>query len=117
MGNFPKIWGKNEEIFANDLCSVNILEVRKGGTCSYHNHRAKNNLFYVLSGKLKLHTELGASIIEPGQNFTILAGIKHYFQALEDTKAIEIMFVSYREEDIEREAPGYLDKKIANEIV
>lgn len=112
---WPKIWGRNTEIFHNDISSLNILEVRKGGTCSYHSHKAKHNLFYVLSGKLRLHTELGDTVLEPGQNFTILAGTKHYFQALEDTKAIEVMFVQYEPNDIDREVIGYLDKDIINE--
>jgi len=109
---WPKIWGRNNEIFSNDLCSVNVLDIRKGGTCSYHVHKAKNNLFYVIFGKLNLHTELGDVIVESGQNFIIYAGTKHSFQALEDTKAIEVMFVKYDPQDIERESIGYLDEKL-----
>jgi len=107
--SWPKIWGRNREIFSNDLCSLNILEVLKGGVCSYHNHKAKHNLFYVLSGKLKLHTELGDTILEPGQNFTILAGTKHNFEGLEQTKAIEIMYVQYDVNDIQRDTIGHLE--------
>jgi quercetin dioxygenase-like cupin family protein len=110
--NYPKIWGKNEELFHNDLCSVNILTIRKGGTCSWHYHKAKHNQFTVLSGKLKIHTEIGDFIIESGMNVTVQAGIKHLFQALEETKAIEVMYVSYDKNDIERITVGYLDENV-----
>lgn len=107
--HWPKIWGSNEEIFHNDLCSVNILRIRKGGVCSLHKHTAKSNLFYVLSGKLLLHTEIGDAVIEAGQNFTILPGTKHYFKGLEETRAIEVMSVKYDANDIQRDNVGHLE--------
>jgi len=113
MNNFPKIWGTNSEIFSNDLCSVNVLRVKKGGTCSYHNHTSKHNIFYVLSGKLSIRTEHGDTIIEPNQVFTVYAGTKHKFVGLEDTTAIEVMFVQYDSNDIQRDDVGFIDKKIA----
>jgi quercetin dioxygenase-like cupin family protein len=48
----------------------------------------------------------GRTEIKEGQSFTVFAGTKHYFQALEDTVAIEIMFVKYDANDIDRENIG-----------
>jgi len=107
---WPKIWGTNDEIYSNDLCSVNILRVKKGGTCSYHSHKAKHNVFYVISGQLKIKTDKGDSVLSQGHSFTVFAGTKHQFQALEETICIEVMFVKYSHDDIDRESVGYLEK-------
>ena len=112
---WPKIWGRNSEIYNNDLCSVNVLHIRKGGTCSTHTHKSKHNVFYVLSGKLKIRTDIGNSIIGPDQSITVFAGTEHSFQAIENTTAIEVMFVKYEKADISRKTVGYLeqdDKKL-----
>ena len=108
---WPKIWGRNSEIYNNDLCSVNVLHVRKKGTCSYHTHKSKHNIFHVLSGQLKIITDIGESVIGPDQSFTVFAGTKHQFQALEETVAIEVMFVKYSQDDIQREEVGYIEQE------
>lgn len=101
--SWPKIWGTNIKIYANDLNSINILRIKKGGTCSLHSHITKHNIFHVISGKLKIECgELGHSVIGKDQSFTVLAGTTHRFQALEDTVAVEVMCVKYREDDIQR---------------
>lgn len=108
---WPKIWGTNNEIYCNDLCSVNILEVKKGGTCSVHTHITKHNVFHVISGQLKIKTDKGNSILSPGHSFTVFAGTEHQFQALEDTVAIEVMFVKYDSQDIQRRSVGYVKEE------
>ena len=107
---WPKIWGINAEIYQNDLCSVNVLHVKKGGNCSRHYHKSKYNIFYVISGKLEIQTELGNSVLVEDQNFMISPGTKHLFRALEDTTAIEIMFVKYDHQDINREKVGFIEE-------
>jgi mannose-6-phosphate isomerase-like protein (cupin superfamily) len=110
---WPKIWGTNNEIYANDLCSVNVLKVKKGGHCSYHTHVSKHNVFFVISGQLKIATEYGDSIIQADQVFTVFAGTKHKFVAMKDTVAIEVMFVKYDPKDIARDVVGFMDQEIA----
>ena len=113
--SWPKVWGKNERIYSDDLSSTNLLHIVKGGTCSLHSHKTKSNVFYVISGKLKLRTDLGETILLPGQSFTIYAGTQHRFIALEDTIAIEIMAVRYDENDIDREDQGFIDETLNKE--
>jgi len=104
---WPKIWGKNVEVYANDLNSVNVLRIKKGGTCSCHSHKTKHNIFHVIEGTLVIDCpEMGQSEIKAGQSFTVFAGTIHFFQALEDTIAIEIMFVKYDGNDIDRKNIG-----------
>jgi len=107
---WPKIWGTNDEIYNNDLCSVNVLKIKKGGTCSLHTHKAKHNVFHVISGQLKIKTDKGDSVLSPGHSFTVFAGTKHQFQASEETICIEVMFVRYDENDIQRESVGFIGK-------
>ena len=115
MNHFPKIWGTNNEIYSNDICSVNVLHIKKGGTCSLHTHKSKHNVFYVISGQLKIKTDKGDSVLSQGHSFTVFAETKHQFQALEDTVAVEVMFVKYDPQDIDRESVGYLDAGEENE--
>lgn len=110
---WPKVWGTNNEVYANDLCSVNILRVKRGGTCSYHKHVSKHNVFHVVSGHFKIDTEYGENILFPDQVFTVYAGTLHKFVALEDSVVVEVMFVRYAEEDIVRERVGFIDPEIA----
>ena len=108
---WPKIWGTNDEIYNNDLCSVNILRIKSGGTCSFHSHKAKHNVFHVISGQLKIKTDKGDSVLSRGHSFTVFAGTQHQFQALEETICIEVMFVRYDENDIQRESVGFIGEK------
>jgi len=109
MGNArPKIWGKNTEIFRNGSVSVNLLDLVKGGTCSYHYHKFKSNTFYVISGKLKIHTEIGDHILRQGENFFLPPLLKHQFEAMEPSIVIEIMSVAYNHDDIVRETTGFV---------
>ena len=112
---WPKIWGTNIEVYSDDLSCTNVLRVKKGGTCSLHTHKTKHNVFHVISGKLKISTDKGDSVVGEGQSFTIFAGTKHQFCALEDTIAVEVMFVRYDHQDIEREKVGFIDEEIRNQ--
>jgi len=105
---WPKIWGRNEEIFRNESTSINILNLIKGGTCSYHYHKFKSNIFSVISGKLKVHTEIGEHILLPGKNLLVPPLLKHQFEAMEESIVIEVMFVRYNPYDIIRETEGFI---------
>jgi quercetin dioxygenase-like cupin family protein len=107
---WPKVWGTNTEIYQNDLSSINILRVKKGGNCSWHSHKFKYNIFFVVSGKLEIQTDIGNSVLVEDQNFMISPGTKHLFRALEDTVAMEIMFVKYDHQDINREKVGFIEE-------
>lgn len=107
---WPKCWGRNTEIFRNSSVSVNLLELIKGGVCSWHFHAHKHNKFYVVSGKVRIKTEHGEVELSPGLSFTVSSPLKHLFEALEDSKVIEVMYVEYDHSDINREIQGFLKK-------
>ena len=108
-----KIWGKTEEIFSNGIVSVNHLKIKKGGFCSEHYHRFKSNLFFVLSGNLRLTiwTPEGKdddTVIWPGESSEIPPSVYHKFIALTDVECLEIYETKLRGEDIERRTEGGL---------
>ena len=113
-----KNWGYTTGFFRNAVVSAYHLEIRKGGYCSEHKHRHKYNLFYVLSGKLKIKiwreaegypsmpNIVDVTILERGQISAVPPGFYHKFEALEDTECIEVYQVLLTEPDIERRKPG-----------
>ncbi|MHA1289069.1 MAG: cupin domain-containing protein [Candidatus Thorarchaeota archaeon] len=113
--SWPKVWGRNEEIFRNDSVSVNFLTLVKGGVCSWHYHKHKSNKFYVISGKVLIKTEYNEVILGPGKVLVVPPLLEHQFEALEDSQMIEVMFVKYNNDDIIRIREGFLRKEAESE--
>ena len=109
---WPKCWGRNTEIFKNSSVSVNFLELIKGGVCSWHFHRHKNNIFYLISGEVLIKTEFNEMILESGNSIIVKAPLKHQFEVLEDSKMLETMYIEYDPSDIVRETQGYMKKDV-----
>ena len=109
-----KIWGETEEIFNNGITSVHHLKIKKGGFCSEHRHRFKSNIFFVLSGNLKLTIWTSKdkdddTVVWPGESSEIPPGMYHKFTALTDVECLEIYETKLRGEDIERRAEGSVE--------
>lgn len=102
MQREKKLWGERWLLKIDDLHALSYLKIKSGHRCSWHSHRAKHNLFFVLSGKVGILTEDGETILTAEQAFSVPPDIKHEFRAYEDSTMMEEMFVSYDEGDIER---------------
>ena len=105
-----------EEIFNSGNVSVNVLQIRKGGYCSEHQHAKKSNLFHVISGALEVclwpegpggHPD--TIVLEAGMRTFIPSGVWHKFRALADTACVEIYDVRLAGEDIVRRTKGGID--------
>lgn len=109
-----KAWGETEEIFVNEVVSVNYLRIRKGGYCSEHRHAKKINIFFVVSGRLQIDIwrervgMVDSTIIGSGERTEVPPGVWHRFEAIEDTECLEIYFVNLSADDIERRTQGGL---------
>lgn len=107
-----KIWGENILLFNNGVVQINQINIKRGGRCSKHLHKYKNNVFYVQSGKLLIEQWNGnfidQTILVDEQSTEIKNGTYHRFTALEDTIAIEIYSILIEENDILREDTGCL---------
>ena len=106
-----KVWGQTELVLSNGSLSIHALSILPGGFCSEHRHKAKTNLFYVLSGELEITIWCGSGQIDrtllgPGQSSFVPAGVWHKFRALRATQAIEIYESRLEEGDIERRSGG-----------
>ena len=109
-----KVWGETEEIFNNGLLSLNVLNIKKGGFCSEHQHSSKTNIFFVLSGRLEVYQWPGGSegespditVLGPGDSTAIEPGIWHKFQAAEDTACFEYYQIRFHGDDIIRRSHG-----------
>jgi mannose-6-phosphate isomerase-like protein (cupin superfamily) len=106
-----KIWGENMLLFKNDNIQINQIYIKKGGRCSKHMHKHKNNIFFVQNGRLEIEEWksnglVDITILENEQMTEIKSGVYHRFTAKENTSAIEIYYVSIDEHDIVREDTG-----------
>lgn len=107
MERTRKTWGEKWNIFQNDLCEVSVLYLNSQRRCSWHRHQTKSNTFFVVEGELYIKLEDGLSQLTKGQVFTTRPGEYHEFQTHDkEAQVIEIMYVQYDSEDIEREEVG-----------
>jgi mannose-6-phosphate isomerase-like protein (cupin superfamily) len=106
-----KIWGNNILLFNNSNIQINQIFIKKGGRCSKHMHKHKNNIFFVQSGRLlieewKANGLIDSTILNNEQSTEIRSETYHRFTALEETTAIEIYYHNIEEDDIFREDTG-----------
>lgn len=111
-----KIWGETTLVFQSINVEVHYLDIKKGGYCSIHRHK-KSNLFYVISGQLKVtiwdrdnkDKVIDCTVLGEGQLTSVYPGYWHKFEALKDTWCIEVYQAIIEEGDIERFTEGGLD--------
>ncbi|KKL21210.1 hypothetical protein LCGC14_2447760, partial [marine sediment metagenome] len=103
-----KVWGRTQLVFAHNSVETHIVEVIGGFKCSQHSHKHKWNRFIVISGKLAIRMfyddgkKADETILDAWQVTDVPPGVKHEFEALEDTLAIEVYWVVLDAQDIDR---------------
>ena len=107
MERTHKTWGQKWNVFQNDLCEVSILYLQPNQRCSWHTHKTKFNLFFVIDGQINIKHEWGVAHISKGQIFTTRPEEWHEFQTMDVPAVVmEVMYVQYDPEDIQRERLG-----------
>jgi len=90
-----KVWGYEETIANGSYCGK-LLVIYKGGKCSEHFHIHKDEVFYMLCGRVRMyliyqdatHKEF---IMMPGDILDVPPGLVHSFEGLDDdNKIIEV---------------------------
>jgi D-lyxose ketol-isomerase len=81
----PKVWGEEHWIVNRQYCGKKLV-LRKGFRCSLHFHKQKDEVFYVISGRV---------LLEHGDG--IAPGVVHRFWGLEDAEIIE--FSTHHEDE------------------
>jgi len=111
MERTRKTWGEKWSIFKNDLCEVSVLKLKPKQRCSWHQHKTKYNLFFVIKGQFVVRLNDGVSTGDSDLYcngiFTTRPGEWHEFQTKDVyTTVIEIMYVKYDSSDIIRDKIG-----------
>ena len=85
----PKIWGEEQWLVNNEKYCGKRMLIKEGYYCSYHNHKIKEETFYVLDGALEVIKEGQYLIIKAGETLHLKPGEYHSFRALKDTTFFE----------------------------
>ena len=107
-----KVWGQTVPVFAGNNVEVHHIRIRAGGFCSRHRHAHKHNLFYVLSGALRIkawkadYDLCDETTLHAGQATTVPPGEFHRFEALSPVEALEVYWLTLDPGDIERKDVG-----------
>ena len=113
-----KVWGVTTELFRNGKSSVHMLEIKQGGYCSEHRHAQKENIFYIIDGRLDIvmwkEGKRTINQLSAGSFMTVPIGVWHTFVAKTDVDCIEMYDYKYDGVDIERRTVGGLDKTQRN---
>ena len=108
----PKSWGEEHWIVNREYCGKKLV-LKKGHRCSLHFHKVKDEVFYVIRGRVYL--ELGAEkvVLLPGDHRHVPPGTLHRFSGLTDAEIIEFS-THHEDSDSHRvEIGGPVDLKAA----
>lgn len=105
--NHPKGWGKEIWIANTEKYCGKILCFSKDKKCSWHYHKIKDEVFYLLDGKLQITVSEDDSIenaekfiLEQGEVFHVKTGMRHQMLALEDSRLLEVSTQHFEEDSI-----------------
>lgn len=97
-----KVWGERWLLHVDSTHTTNVLHLLAYTRCSWHYHRTKYNLFTVISGVVGIATDKGEILLRAGEEALVSPGEMHEFRVYEDSVMVEIMYVEYDDDDIER---------------
>jgi len=94
MKIIEKPWGREEVVEVNNKYMVKKLTMFTGHRCSLQYHNIKKETIYVLSGVLKItqgvsQSELEEKLYRAGDTVTILPGIIHRMEGVEESIYLE----------------------------
>ena len=106
----PKRWVDEKGEFAQisyqeDIRHLAFFELRKGQFRGGHYHEGKEEVFYVVSGRIKavfadLHNgEKQTSVLEKGLKVRVRTGVGHRFYGIDDSLVIEYSPQDYDRSD------------------
>jgi len=88
--------GKLIQLITGEFKQINILEIGKGSYFGGHYHKHKTEWFYVLSGEVRVNSELYMK----GGYFRVDSGNMHTLEAINDSIIVEILSCPYDSKDI-----------------
>ena len=91
--------------YREEIWHLALFEIRKGFSRGSHYHEVKEEIFYVVSGKIRAlfldmdHLQQEEAILEKGDKIRIKPRCGHIFHGLEDTLVVEFSPQVYDVED------------------
>ncbi len=91
--------------YQEEIHHLAFFEIRRGFSRGNHYHRWKEEIFYVIKGKLRAilmdmeNLQKEERILEKGDKIRIKPGCGHVFYGLEDTLVVEYSPQVYEDED------------------
>jgi quercetin dioxygenase-like cupin family protein len=103
----PKGWGHEEWVVNSEKYCGKILRFDSGKRCSWHYHKIKDEVFYLLSGKMELRVSNEDDLenaqvlfLEKGDTFHVETGMRHQMIALEDSELLEVSTQHFEDDSI-----------------
>lgn len=103
----PKGWGYEKWIVNKEAYCGKLLHFYKGKQCSWHFHKIKDEVFYILSGKLRVHFAEHDDLenaytmdLGPGERFHVPVGLRHRMYAIEETEMFEFSTTHFDSDSI-----------------
>ena len=90
-----KVWGKELWIINGDYCGKKLM-LKRGYRCSMHQHRRKDEVFYLIRGIILVEVDGKKWIMNPEDSVHILPNTWHRFTGITDAQIIE--FSSHHED-------------------
>ncbi len=88
---YNKKWGSETWLANNSKYCGKILYLKHGYRCSIHNHKKKDETFYILSGCVWMEWDGRYRVMYAGDALRIKPGVYHRFHAFEsDAQILEI---------------------------
>ena len=91
-----KVWGEEKWVWNQDYCGKKLM-LRRGFRCSFHKHKKKDEVFYLIRGKILIEVGTKKFIMEPEDSIHIKPNVLHRFTGLTNAQIIE--FSSHHEDD------------------
>lgn len=103
-----KPWGQFDQFTHNDITTVKILSINKGGSLSLQQHNKRREFWRIISGHPFVTVGDNTSLANPGDEFIIEKLQQHQLEAQnDDVKVLEIAFGDFDESDIIRITDNY----------
>jgi mannose-6-phosphate isomerase-like protein (cupin superfamily) len=105
-----KEWGEEQWIVNKEYCGKKLI-LRKNRRCSLHKHEKKDEVFYLLSGHVRMEVGDETFVLRPGDYVHIPAGVYHRFAGLEDSEIMEFSSNHQEEDSYRKEFSGHVEEE------
>lgn len=105
-----KEWGEEQWIVNKEYCGKKLM-LWKNRRCSLHKHQKKDEVFYLLSGRVQMEVDDETFVLCPGDFVHIPFGVYHRFTGLEESEIMEFSTNHQEDDSYRKEYSGHADPK------